>query len=123
MPSRARNMSWTSRKRSGFPYTANADRLASVSKSHPGLVAQQEVDDAQGTGLGAGVADRGRESRACKPPRAMLDEANAHLERDKALFDYARITAPFDGVVTQRYANQGALMQAGTSSSTHGHCR
>ena len=34
------------------------------------------------------------------------------------LFDYARITAPFAGVVTQRYANQGALMQAGTSSST-----
>ena len=34
------------------------------------------------------------------------------------LFDYARITAPFAGVVTQRYANLGTLMQAGTSSST-----
>ena len=34
------------------------------------------------------------------------------------LFDYSRITAPFAGVVTQRYANYGTLMQAGTSSST-----
>jgi len=34
------------------------------------------------------------------------------------LFAYARITAPFSGVVTQRYANLGTLMQAGTSSST-----
>ena len=45
-------------------------------------------------------------------------EASAHLERDKALFAYARITAPFDGVVTQRYANLGALIQAGTGSPT-----
>ena len=34
------------------------------------------------------------------------------------LFDYAKITAPFAGVVTQRYANLGTLMQAGTNSST-----
>ena len=34
------------------------------------------------------------------------------------IFDYARITAPFTGVVTQRYANLGTLMQAGTNSST-----
>jgi len=34
------------------------------------------------------------------------------------LFDYAKITAPFAGVVTERYANLGTLMQAGTSSST-----
>ena len=37
---------------------------------------------------------------------------------DKVIFDYARITAPFAGVVTQRYANLGTLMQAGTNSST-----
>ena len=55
---------------------------------------------------------------AYQAAQSQLDEVKAKLERDKALFDYARITAPFDGVVTQRYANQGALMQAGTSSST-----
>ena len=37
---------------------------------------------------------------------------------DQVLADYSRITAPFAGVVTERYANLGMLMQAGTSSST-----
>ena len=41
--------------------------------------------------------------------------AKAKLVHDQALFDYSKITAPFDGVVTQRFANLGALMQAGTS--------
>ena len=31
---------------------------------------------------------------------------------------YTRITAPFDGVITHRYADPGALIQAGTSSDT-----
>jgi RND family efflux transporter MFP subunit len=51
--------------------------------------------------------------------QGQLDGAKAKEQRDKVLFDYARITAPFAGVVTQRYANQGTLVQAGTSSSTN----
>ena len=41
------------------------------------------------------------------------------------MFDYARMTAPFDGVVTQIYAYTGALLPAGTSSnkSDSGLCR
>ena len=31
---------------------------------------------------------------------------------------YTQITAPFDGVVTHRYADPGALIQAGTASDT-----
>jgi len=50
--------------------------------------------------------------------QSVLAAAEAKREHDQALFDYAKITAPFAGVVTQRYANQGTLMQAGTSSST-----
>ncbi len=48
----------------------------------------------------------------------MLAAAEAKREHDQALFDYSKITAPFAGVVTQRFANLGTLMQAGTSSST-----
>ena len=33
------------------------------------------------------------------------------------MFDYARMTAPFDGVITQIYAYTGALLPAGTSSN------
>jgi RND family efflux transporter MFP subunit len=31
---------------------------------------------------------------------------------------YTQVTAPFDGVVTKRYANTGAMIQAGTASQT-----
>jgi RND family efflux transporter MFP subunit len=41
----------------------------------------------------------------------------AALGKDQALFGYSRITAPFDGVVTQIYAYTGALLPAGTSSN------
>ena len=32
------------------------------------------------------------------------------------MLDYAQIIAPFDGVVTQRFADTGAMVAAGTSS-------
>jgi RND family efflux transporter MFP subunit len=97
------------------PIHQNADRLATVAKTTPGLVAQQEVDNAQGQDLALASQVEAAKS-AVQAANSALDEAKAHLERDKALFSYARITAPFDGVVTQRYANLGALMQAGTGS-------
>jgi len=50
--------------------------------------------------------------------KSQLDVAKAKEQQDKVLFEYSRITAPYAGVVTQRYANLGTLMQAGTSSST-----
>jgi RND family efflux transporter MFP subunit len=48
-----------------------------------------------------------------------LEAAKAKEQHDKVLFDYSKITAPFDGVVTQRYANYGTLLQAGTSNATN----
>jgi RND family efflux transporter MFP subunit len=50
--------------------------------------------------------------------RSKLSEAEAKKEHDQVLFDYAKVTAPFAGIVTQRFANLGTLMQAGTNSST-----
>jgi len=47
-----------------------------------------------------------------------LVKAQAKLAHDRTLYDYTKIVAPFSGVVTQRYANLGALVQAGTTSST-----
>jgi RND family efflux transporter MFP subunit len=92
-------------------------RLKSVADSRPGLVAQQEVDDAQGKALAAEAQVEASKS-AQLARQNQLDEAKAKEQTDKVLFQYARITAPFSGVVTQRYANFGTLMQAGTSSST-----
>ena len=94
-----------------------SDRLSGVAKTRPGLVAQQEIDDAQGKDLALEAQVEGGKS-AYETAKSQLDEAKAKLDRDKVMFDYARITAPFAGIVTQRYANLGTLMQAGTSSST-----
>lgn len=93
-------------------------RLATVAQTKPGLVAQQEVDDWQGKDL-AFEAQVEAARAALDSAQSSLAEAQARLAHDKVLFDYARITAPFDGVVTQRFANYGTLMQAGTSSSTN----
>ncbi len=92
-------------------------RLKAVFESQPGIVAQQEVDDVQGRDLAAGAqVDAGH--AALDAAQSQLVAAKAKLAHDQTLFDYSRITAPFSGVVTQRYANLGTLMQAGTNSST-----
>jgi RND family efflux transporter MFP subunit len=92
-------------------------RLNGVFQSQPGIVAQQEVDDAQGKDLAASAqVDAGQ--AALEAAQSQLSVAKAKLVHDQSLFDYSRITAPFPGVVTERYANLGTLVQAGTGSST-----
>jgi len=93
------------------------DRLNTVAQSKPGLVAQQEVDDAQGRALSSAAQVEAAKSNL-QSAESLLAAAQAKRERDQALFDYSKITAPFAGVVTQRYANLGTLIQAGTNSST-----
>jgi RND family efflux transporter MFP subunit len=91
-------------------------RLSGVAKAQPGMVAQQEVDDAQGRDLAA-ESQVAAAQGAYQASQSQLAVAKARLDHDQALYDYSKITAQFDGVVTQRYANLGALMQAGTSST------
>src|SRR5579859_1295162 len=93
------------------------ERLNGVAKSKPGLVAQQEVDDSQGKDLAAEAQVEATKS-SLESARSQLQAAQSKKEHDRVLFDYSKITAPFMGVVTQRYANLGTLLQAGTSSST-----
>jgi RND family efflux transporter MFP subunit len=92
-------------------------RLNDVSEKQPGIVAQQEVDDAQGKDLAASSeVDAGQ--AALDASQSQLSVSKAKLSHDQSLFDYSRITAPFAGVITDRYANLGTLVQAGTGSST-----
>ena len=67
-------------------------------------------------------------ARALAPPgvvtRQDLDVANgsllaseATLRRAQALQSYEKVTAPFDGVVTARYADEGALLPAATGTT------
>jgi len=91
-------------------------RLADVQKSRPELVAQQEIDVAQGKDLEASAGVSSSKDALAAAEQALL-AAKAALDKDKALFAYARMTAPFDGVVTQIYAYTGALLPAGTSAT------
>jgi RND family efflux transporter MFP subunit len=84
-------------------------RLAAVQKTRPELISQQDIDVAQGKDLEANAGVSAAEQS--------LLAAKAALEKDKTLYGYARITAPFDGVVTEIDAYAGALLPAGTSSN------
>jgi RND family efflux transporter MFP subunit len=78
-------------------------RLVAVTRTQANLVAQSDLDVAEA-----------RDAAAA----AMLAETKSDLEKFHTLEGYTRITAPFDGVITKRFADPGALIQAGTSSST-----
>lgn len=92
-------------------------RLSEVSEKRPGLIAQQEIDDAQSKDL---VAEA-QVSAAQSSLAAVLQQVEvnrAELKRVRTMFDYTRVTAPFAGVITKRFADTGSMIQAGTASQT-----
>jgi RND family efflux transporter MFP subunit len=91
-------------------------RLATVMQTKPGLVAQEEVDVANGKDQEAKAGVSGARAGVAAAEQA-LAIAKAALEKDRAMYAYARITAPFEGVVTEIGAYTGALLPAGTSSN------
>jgi len=94
-------------------------RLADVQKSRPELVAQEEIDEAQGKDLEADAGVSAQKAALASAEQS-LQVSQAALGKDQALFGYANMTAPFDGVVTQLYAFTGALLPAGTSTINKG---
>jgi RND family efflux transporter MFP subunit len=94
-----------------------ATRLAGVMKTRPNLVAQQDIDEATGRDR-VSEAQVSTAQAALAAAREQLEIAKAAQGKTQTLFDYARITAPFAGVITHRYADTGAMIQAGTSSQT-----
>ena len=91
-------------------------RLSQAAKQREGLVAQQEVDDAEAKDLGA-AAQVSSAKAALNAAQQALEVAEATQKQYQALSDYTRITAPYTGVVTVRYADTGSLIAAGTSES------
>jgi RND family efflux transporter MFP subunit len=92
-------------------------RLKQASEKQPGLIAEQELDDAQAKDL-ASEAQVDAAKSALSAAQEQSSSAGADNERVSALADYTRVTAPIDGVIIWRYADTGALIQAGTSSDT-----
>ena len=94
---------------------AAATRLRQASEARPGLIAEQELDDATAKDRSAEAQVEAAKS-ALSASRQQLEVSQADQQHYAALSEYSRITAPFDGVVTWRYADTGSLIQAGTSN-------
>jgi len=92
-------------------------RLSDVSKQRPGLVAQQEIDDAHSKALVAQAQTAGAGS-AVQAAGQQVRVNQADVAKVHTLMAYTRVEAPFDGVVTKRYADLGSMIQAGTASQT-----
>jgi RND family efflux transporter MFP subunit len=86
-----------------------AQRLQDVAKLRPKLVAQQELDSVQAKDASA--------SGALAAAKQHVEECQAEVGKIRSMLAYTSIVAPFDGVITKRFADPGALIQAGTSSS------
>lgn len=76
-------------------------RMMGVNKEQPNLVAQQDIDTATAKNFAA---------------EAALNAAKADVGKYQTLVSYTNIVAPFDGVVTHRYVDPGALVEAGTAT-------
>jgi membrane fusion protein (multidrug efflux system) len=72
------------------------ERLRNVWKENPDVIAKQDVDVAEAGYLGAKHA----------------------MEQTASMLDYTKVRAPYNGVVTARFVDPGALVQAATSSAT-----
>jgi RND family efflux transporter MFP subunit len=95
---------------------AAAVRLQQASDARPGLIAQQELDDAHAKDQAAAAQGDAAKS-ALSAMQQQLGVSQAQKQQVSTMEDYSRIVAPFTGVVTWRYADTGALIQAGTSNA------
>ena len=77
-----------------------ADRMVNLQKK--GAVARQDADNV--------VGDRNSK-------KAIVDSAAANVKRLQDLQSYEKVYAPFDGVVTARNTDIGALIDAGANST------
>mgnify|MGYP001764870506 CR=1 FL=1 len=73
------------------------ERLDKVWKESPDVIAKQDVDVAEATYHGA----------------------KNLMQQRAAMREYTKVRAPYDGIVTARFADPGALIQVATSSATN----
>jgi membrane fusion protein, multidrug efflux system len=87
---------------------ATFGRYQEVHTKDPDAISKQELDQYRSKNE---VAEADVEIA-----KAKVNTAHANVERLVALQQYAEISAPFSGVVTARFVDPGALIQAATSS-------
>jgi RND family efflux transporter MFP subunit len=95
---------------------ADYQRLLDTSKVQPGLIAEQELDDAQGKDLSAEARVDAAQA-AVAAAQQHVQVAQSDNQRVQAIKNYTNVIAPIDGVIVWRYADTGALIQSGTNSN------
>src|SRR5262249_28652371 len=88
-------------------------RLSGVNEKRPGLIALQEIDDAHSKDLvtEAQIA-AAKSSQAAATEQVRVHQADQ--QKIRTLIEYTRVTAPFAGVITKRYADTGAMQTQST---------
>jgi RND family efflux transporter MFP subunit len=95
---------------------SQSERLKEAAATRPGLIAQQELDNAQAQDLSAQAqVDAAKASMAAA--KQHMGAATSDKQSVEALESYTNVTSPLDGVVVWRYADTGALIQGGTNSN------
>jgi RND family efflux transporter MFP subunit len=92
-------------------------RLQEVARREAGLIPRQELDESHARDM---VAEA---QMATAKSRLRVEEnkkgvAQAEETRIQTMRNYITIAAPFEGMLTKRYANRGAMIQAGTASQS-----
>ncbi len=96
---------------------ANYRRLKKASDEQPGVIAAQELENARSQ-ADASQAQADAALAALSGAKQGAAAAAADQRRVGALRGYTTVTAPLQGVIVWRYADTGALIQAGTNSDT-----
>ncbi len=96
---------------------ASHRRLSAIRERDAGVLPQQQVDQAL-AGLGVAESKLNTAQADVKVAEAAVASASAALATMSRLADYTRIVAPMSGVVTERFVDPGALLQAASSSRT-----
>ena len=92
-------------------------RISDVIRREPGLVPRQEIDEARSRDLIAEAQVAAAKSNL-RTAEQKARVSRVDQSRIETLHKYMTISAPFDGVVTKRYANAGSMIQAGTASQS-----
>ncbi|MDE0106438.1 MAG: efflux RND transporter periplasmic adaptor subunit [Bryobacterales bacterium] len=93
------------------------ERLQAVRTAEPDVVSQQDVDEAEAQSDMAAANVREIESQILRID-SRIKQLEAAKQRLQTLLGFAEIRAPFNGIVTDRFVDPGALLQAATSSDS-----
>ncbi|MCY4585871.1 MAG: efflux RND transporter periplasmic adaptor subunit [Bryobacterales bacterium] len=95
----------------------NFKRLSAIRERDADVLPQQDVDQARAA-FSVAESRLSMAEATVHVAEAAVATARAELETFVRLMDYARIAAPLNGVVTERFVDPGALVQAAVSSRT-----